>query len=149
MQKKFKSKDEERFYSELSLLKKAGEIRDFEYEVLSFEIGVSRSYTPDFIVDYEGRAEVIEVKGYPIIINPKTRRRVPIAEKIKRDWGISKFMCIAHFYEAPLVHKTTYYRLIEWKNKQWETVFLITNRRKLNKKEMFPLHAKYITEAEL
>lgn len=61
---KFKSLAEGRRYSELKILKKKGEIKDFGYETKTFVTVAKIKYTPDFeIENLDGTKEYEEIKG--------------------------------------------------------------------------------------
>jgi hypothetical protein len=129
-----RSKTEQRYADMLGWMKKAGEIVDFEYESESFKIGVDRSYTPDFVVEYSGKFEIVEIKGFPAI--KQYGKRSLVAEGVIREFGIFKFRSAAfqyqddYFRKAWSTKKPIYWRLVEWKHEQWETMVLIHNGEK-------------------
>ncbi len=139
---KFRSKTEERYANELELLKKAKKLKSWEYEPITLKIGVSRTYTPDFLIHYSKIVEIVEVKGYPII--KERGGRAYAAEGIQRTFGIFKFMvaayqytCCESFYDYGFsedifpVTKSILWRLVEEKNKQWKTIYAIHNGEKI------------------
>jgi hypothetical protein len=60
----YKSNGEKQYANYLTLLKAAGEVISWEYEPRKFEVGIGAIYTPDFIVHYPKRVEIIEIKGW-------------------------------------------------------------------------------------
>lgn len=60
---KFDSRKEADYYSNLKLLKRAGEIKGFCRQA-RFYIGAGREYVCDFIVWHESHVEIIDVKGF-------------------------------------------------------------------------------------
>lgn len=71
---KFASKAEAQYYSSLKLLKRAGEIKDFQMQVPfilqeAFEKNGKKypaiKYIADFVITYkDGRQEVVDIKGF-------------------------------------------------------------------------------------
>ena len=61
----FDSELEIDYYKELEQKQKSGEVIDFKYHPHQIENLVGkRSYTPDFIVNYGDKIEIVETKGY-------------------------------------------------------------------------------------
>lgn len=137
-----RSKEEDIFESDLNLLFKSGDILGFEYEPVSIIIGVARTYTPDYVVEYRDRYEVIECKGYPKILFRRQRNHV--AEGIRREAGKTKFMVAALINPVKNKNKPVFWRLIELVNNSWKTVYLVRNGKKISKKKVFPLHAEEV-----
>ena len=58
------NKTEARYAEQLELLKKAGEILDWQYEAVKFKLAPNTYYTPDFMVVKQDMIIFVEVKGY-------------------------------------------------------------------------------------
>lgn len=58
------NKTEAEYASILESLKKSDEIKDYRFEEIKFRLANSTFYTPDFLVIYEDRFEIHEVKGF-------------------------------------------------------------------------------------
>lgn len=61
---RFRNKMERAYGHRLAILKAAGEIVDWRFEEVKFNIGVKSFYLPDFWVVFEDHFEVHEVKGF-------------------------------------------------------------------------------------
>lgn len=62
------NKTEERYAAILQLRKLAGEIVDWQFEAVKFQLAKLCTYSPDFMIFYpDGRIEFIDVKGSGII----------------------------------------------------------------------------------
>lgn len=57
------NKTEAAYAAILELRKRAGEIREYKYESVTFKLAPDTRYTPDFYVVFEDRIELHEVKG--------------------------------------------------------------------------------------
>mgnify|MGYP003628927246 CR=1 FL=1 len=89
------NKLEARYAQKLDLMKKAGEILDWEYEPMGLRLGAKCFYHPDFFVVYEDHFEIHETKGF---------MREDALVKLKAS--ASKF----HWFE---------FYLCRWIKKQW------------------------------
>lgn len=58
------NKTETRYAEQLELLKKAGEIIDWQYEAVKFKLAPNTYYTPDFMVVREDMITFCEIKGF-------------------------------------------------------------------------------------
>ena len=61
---KFDSDLEVEYYKHLMELMQKGTVLKFKYHPCSLECGAWGKYTPDFLVEYADRIEIIETKGY-------------------------------------------------------------------------------------
>jgi hypothetical protein len=93
------NKDESRFAELLRQQQYAGEILKFYYEQVKFRLAEKTFYTPDFLVVKLDHLEIVEVKGFLL------------------DDAAVKFKCAAELY--PWIK----WKMIRWKNKQWETIY--------------------------
>lgn len=57
------NKTEHRFSIQLEMMKQDESILDWQYEAIKFRLGPNTFYTPDFLVIYSDRFEIIEIKG--------------------------------------------------------------------------------------
>lgn len=58
------NKTESKYAGLLETMKRAGEIIDYRFEPLKFRLAKDTSYCPDFMVIFEDRIEMHEVKGF-------------------------------------------------------------------------------------
>lgn len=93
------NKDEQRFFEELKLQQQAGLILGFYFEKVKLRLAEKTFYTPDFLIVRPDHLEVVEVKGF------------------LEDDAAVKFKVAADLY--PWIK----WRMIRWKNKQWETIY--------------------------
>lgn len=93
------NKDEVRFNEELELQQHAGLIERFYFEKFKVKLADNTFYTPDFLIVTLDHLEVVEVKGF-----------------LEQDAAV-KFKVAAELY--PWIK----WRMIRWKNKQWETIY--------------------------
>lgn len=91
------NKLESSYASQLEILKRAGEIIDYAYESIKFQLAYKCFYTPDFIVVYSDRFEFHETKGFmrdDASVKIKTAARLypwfrfKIIKRENRQWKI-------------------------------------------------------------
>lgn len=99
--KGFASKAEERYAQHLELMKRAGQIRSWDYEPLKIILGRGAAYTPDFvIVNSSDEVEIHEYKGHW-----REAARVRIKAAANRLWW-AKFFAVTggrHPYTYELI----------------------------------------------
>lgn len=82
---KFKSKAEARYAAILESQQRAGQIRAWRYEAVTFSLADGVRYTPDFLVtENDGRMTLIEVKGF---MREAARIRLRIAVEMYPAFG--------------------------------------------------------------
>lgn len=93
------NKTEARYAQELDVAKKAGYIKDYKFEGVKFKLADNTFYTPDFFVIYPGFFMVVEIKGF-----------------LREDAAVK-------FKVAAAQYPWFEWRMIRWKNKQWEVIY--------------------------
>ena len=91
---------ETRYAEKLGLLKVAGEIKRFDFEVDNLRIGMGVWYKPDFtVINSKNEIEYHEVKGGFIT-----------------DKGLVKFKVACDLFPERK------FKMVQWKNKQWKVI---------------------------
>lgn len=93
---------ERRMADLLDMRKRAGELREWWFDDMSFRIGVERtSYKPDFAVEtIDGKLELIEVKGKHIWDDARVKFQVAAREFRFARW-----------------------RMVQWKDDDWKVLY--------------------------
>lgn len=104
----YRSKTEADYAQYLALQQKAGEIREWKYEPLSFQLSPHKRYKPDFLVwrigtDRRHEIEIIEVKGKFI--------------QNRRD-GLTRLYWAAHQYPMFI------WRLVWRESNGWDSLYI-------------------------
>jgi hypothetical protein len=58
------NQSEMRYAELLECMKRAGDIRDYRFQAMTFKLADDTRYTPDFVVTFNDRMELHEVKGF-------------------------------------------------------------------------------------
>ena len=80
------NRTEQAYADILETKKKAGEIRDYKFEQVTFKLADDTRYTPDFYVVYPEHAEFHEVKGGLVRDDAKVKFKVAVSMFPEYGW---------------------------------------------------------------
>lgn len=90
---------ERKYAEQLDKMQKTGQIISYQYEAVKLRLAHKTFYTPDFFVTHHDRFEFVEIKGFC------------------EDDAMVKFKTAAAMFPG------FQWRMIKWKNKQWEIIY--------------------------
>ncbi len=93
------NKTEQRYAGQLEMMKRSGQILDYCFESMKFQVGDGAWYKPDFLVVFTDRFELHEIKG-----------------------GFIRTPAMVRFKIAMMLYPWFKWRMVQWKDNKWTVI---------------------------